>query len=89
MHHVIFGFHTLQGEDADSNEYGKFFKEKCLRIPRVLLKNNTSVIQAMLTQSQNTYTPPELPLTVFVQTTNDALASQIIEKELQTIKAKN
>ena len=87
MHHVVFGFNTLQGEHEQ--DYGSAFKEKSLRIPRILLKNNTSVIQSMLTKAQDTYTPPELPLTVYVQTTNEALAAQIIEKEQQMIKTKN
>ena len=49
MHHVVFGFNTLQGEHEQ--DYGSAFKEKSLRIPHILLKNNTSVIQSMLTKA--------------------------------------
>ena len=56
---VIFGLHkpdssyeSSESRDSEEMTYSEMFKSKCLRIPRQLLKNDMSVVQQILQDTE-------------------------------------
>ena len=63
----------MEGEASGSSapDFSRLFRERCLRIPRQLLKNDTSVVQSLLAEtaagdSDQQRQVVELPTTMYV-----------------------